>query len=312
MIIDMHCDTIGKIMHEGNSELKSNNLSVDINKLKKGNSLAQFFAMFIYLEKNPKTFNRAMDMINVFYREIEKNSHDIAVARNYKELMNNNKSGKISAFLTIEEGEAIEGSLKNLQNFYDLGVRLMTLTWNFENSIGFPNCRKEYMNKGLKAFGIETVERMNELGMIVDTSHLSDGGFWDVARYSKKPFVASHSNCRALCGHSRNLTDDMIKTLSEKGGIMGVNFEKSFLQDEGKISSVDDMVRHMRRMYDKGGIDVIALGTDFDGIDSENLEISNIGEMDKLIDKLKISGFKESDIDKITKDNALRVIKEVL
>lgn len=312
MIIDMHCDTIGKIMHEGDSELKSNNLSVDINKLKKGNSLAQFFAMFIYLEKNPKTFNRAMDMINVFYREIEKNSHDIAVARNYEELMNNNKSGKISAFLTIEEGEAIEGALNNLQNFYDLGVRLMTLTWNFENSIGFPNCRKEYMNKGLKAFGIETVERMNELGMIVDTSHLSDGGFWDVARYSKKPFVASHSNCRALCGHSRNLTDDMIKTLSEKGGIMGVNFEKSFLQDEGKISSVDDMVRHIRRMYDKGGIDVIALGTDFDGIDSENLEISNIGEMDKLIDKLKISGFKESDIDKITKDNALRVIKEVL
>ena len=311
-IVDLHCDTIGEIIDGKDVELRSNNLAIDIEKLKKGNSLLQFFALFVYLEKYPKAFNRAMDMLNVFYKEIEKNNYEIAVAKNYNDLKKNMEEQKISAILTIEEGEAIEGSINNLRNFYDLGVRLMTLTWNFENSIGYPNCEPSLMKKGLKPFGIETIDEMNKLGMIVDVSHLSDGGFWDVVKYSKDPFVASHSNCRSICNHPRNLTDDMIKALSEKGGIMGLNFAKDFLIEDGSISAVDDMVKHIKHMHNVGGIDVIALGTDFDGIDPENLEINNMGEISKLVDGLIKAGFKESQIDKIISDNALRVIKDVL
>ncbi|WP_346888407.1 dipeptidase [Clostridium sp. UBA1056] len=311
-IIDLHCDTIEHLTDNKDMELKKNNLAIDLEKLKRGNSLAQFFALFIDLYEQPKAFNRAMDMLNRFYEEIEKNNHEINVAKNYEDINKNREEGKISAFLTIEEGEAIEGSHKNLRNFYDLGVRLMTLTWNYENSIGYPNCKEEFRNKGLKNFGLETVEEMNKLGMIIDVSHLSDGGFYDVARYSKQPFVASHSNSRTICNHSRNLTDDMIRVLSEKGGVTGINFEKSFLREGGSKSSVIDMVKHINHISNIGGIDVVALGSDFDGINPKNLEISNMGEIDKLIIELQKAGYHESNIEKILYKNALRVIKEVL
>ncbi len=153
---------------------------------------------------------------------------------------------------------------------------------------------------------------MNTLGMIIDVSHLSDGGFYDVARYSKKPFVASHSNSRTICNHSRNLTDDMIRTLSEKGGLTGINFEKTFLLQGGSKSSVKDMVKHINHIRNIGGIDVIGLGSDFDGIDPKNLEIRSMGEIDKLIIELQREGYHDSDIEKILYKNALRVIKEVL
>lgn len=311
-IIDLHCDTIGHLIDNKNLELKKNNLSIDIEKLRVGNSLAQFFALYIDFAKYNKPFNRAMDMLNKFYEEIEKNNRDISVVRNIGDLEINREEGKISAFLTIEEGEAIEGSLKNLRNFYELGVRLMTLTWNYENAIGYPNCKEELRNKGLKPFGLEVVEEMNKLGMIIDVSHLSDGGFYDVAKYSKSPFVASHSNSREMCNHSRNLTNDMIRVLSDKGGITGINFEKSFLNEGGSRSDVESMLRHVMHIYKVGGIDVLAIGSDFDGIDPKNLEIGSFDKIDKLTDGLKKSGFNESEIDKILYKNALRVIREVL
>ena len=311
-IIDLHCDTIYQLTNNKALNLKENNLAIDINKLKSAGSLAQFFALFIDLNEHNKPFNRAMDMLNRFYEEIEKNHHDIEVARNYNELTSNEAEGKISGFLTIEEGEAVEGSIKNLRNFYDLGVRLITLTWNYENSIGYPNCKKEFMNKGLKPFGIDMVEEMNKLGMIIDVSHLSDGGFYDVARYSNKPFIASHSNSRLLCNHSRNLKDDMIKVISNKGGVIGINFEKSFLVEDGSRSSVEDMINHIKHIYKIGGKDVISIGSDFDGINPDNLEIGDMSQINKLICGLELAGFNGELIDKILYKNALRVIKEVL
>ena len=311
-IIDLHCDTIYQLTNNKTFNLKENNLAIDINKLKNAKALAQFFALFIDLNEHNKPFNRAMDMLNRFYEEIEKNHHDIEVARNYNELISNKAEGKISGFLTIEEGEAIEGSIKNLRNFYDLGVRLITLTWNYENSIGYPNCKKEFVNKGLKPFGIDVVEEMNRLGMIIDVSHLSDGGFYDVAKYSNKPFVASHSNSRSLCNHSRNLKDDMIKIIGNKGGVIGINFEKSFLRENGTCSSVEDMINHIKHIYKIGGEDIISIGSDFDGINPDNLEIGNISQIDKLILGLQSSGFNGDFIDKVLYKNALRVIKDVL
>jgi membrane dipeptidase len=167
------------------------------------------------------------------------------------------------------------------------------------------------VNRGLKDFGIELVHAMNDLGMVIDVSHLSDGGFYDVVKYSKDPFIASHSNARAVCDHKRNLTDEMIKILSEKGGITGINFERSFLNTNGK-STVEDMIRHIKHIYNIGGIDVISLGTDFDGINSKGNEIDNIGDIHKLSFELSKIGFNEDSIEKIFYKNAMRVIKDVM
>lgn len=310
-IVDLHCDTILKIqMAKEPKELRKNDLNIDIEKLKKANSLAQFFAMFIHLKDESDPMEKCLEMIDRLYIEIDRNKEDIALARNYAELMENNNIGKLSAFITIEEGGALKGKLQNLRNFYRLGVRLITLTWNYPNEIGYPNCIPEYMNSGLTAFGQEAVYEMNKLGMLIDVSHLSDGGFYDVARLSKVPFTASHSNARAVWPHTRNLTDDMIRVLSSKGGLMGINFEREFLSDK-PISRVQDMVNHIKHIKNVGGIDVIAIGSDFDGI-NQQLEIQNIGQIDKLISGLQNSGFTEDEIEKILYRNALRVIKDVL
>lgn len=310
-LIDLHCDTILRLMDDKEVlGLNKNDFSVDIEKLKKAGSTAQFFALFIYLKSGKDPLEYCLEMVDKFYEEIDKNSSSIALARNYTELFKNKSEGKISAFLTIEEGGAIKGELYNLRNFYRLGVRLMTLTWNYPNEIGYPNVSEEYSKMGLTPFGKNVVYEMNKLGIIIDVSHLSDAGFYDVARLSKKPFMASHSNARFVKKHPRNLTDDMIKILSDKGGVMGINFAKDFLGDKG-ISTVDDMILHIKHIKNVGGMEVISLGTDFDGISPE-LEIKNIGEIDKLITGLNKNGFSDDEIEMILYRNAQRVIKDVL
>ncbi len=154
------------------------------------------------------------------------------------------------------------------------------------------------------------MEEMNKLKMIIDVSHLSDGGFYDVVKHSKSPFVASHSNARAITDHPRNLTDEMIKILSNKGGVMGINFEKTFLgqSEEGKLS---EMIAHIKHIKNVGGIDSICIGSDFDGIETPS-EIKSSDEIEKLINALEKESFHESEIEKILYKNALRVIKETI
>lgn len=310
-IIDLHCDTIYKITNwKDEINLKDNNISIDLNKMIKGKVKGEFFALFIDREETKTPLKTCNKMLDRFYKEMDENKEIIKLATNYSEYKENIEKDIISAFLTIEGGEALEGEIYNLRNFYRLGVRLITLTWNHENEIGYPNCNKKFIKNGLKKFGIEVVEEMNRLGMIIDVSHLSDGGFYDVAKYSKVPFVASHSNARSITDHRRNLTDDMIKILSEKGGIIGINFCNKFLGNN-KISKIEDMVTHIKYIKNIGGIDCIALGSDFDGINCE-VEIKDISEMNKLVERLICSGFSEEEIEKICSKNAQRVIKEVL
>lgn len=309
--IDLHCDTVMGLMEAGDHVgLRRNSLNVDIEKLKAGGSLAQFFALFVDMQECQDPLEYGLKMADRFYTEMHKNSGDIALALNYHDVEHNRANDKISAFLTIEEGGVLKGDLAQLRNFYRLGVRLITLTWNYPNELGFPNIKEDYRGKGLTAFGCEVVREMNRLGMIIDVSHLSDQGFYDVAKLSSKPFIASHSNARAITNHSRNLTDDMIKVLAGKGGIVGINFARDFL-GSAAISRVDDMVRHIKHIRSVGGIEVVAVGSDFDGINPE-LEIKHFGEIGKLINALEENGLKEDEIDKICCKNALRVIQECL
>lgn len=238
--------------------------------------------------------------------------------------------------LTLEEGAVLRGSLSHLRNFYRLGVRMIALTWNYPNEIGAPNfCFSSTgqplftsrSQTGLTDCGIHMIQEMERLGMLIDVSHLSDGGFWDVIRYTQKPFVASHSNAASVCNICRNLTDDMIRALGKRGGVMGLNFCTDFLcepTEENRtsmggilssdcipVSQISDMVRHIRHISNVGGIEVCALGSDFDGIENL-LEFGDASGICMLADALKKDGFSSSDIDKIFHENVLRVYREVL
>lgn len=310
-LIDLHCDTMYELFINNEESLYNGDFSVNIEKLKEGKYTAQFFATFFELENVKSPFETANLMLDKFSKEMDKNKEYIDIALNFNDIKKNKDLGKISAFLTLEEGGAIESDIDNIKHFYNRGIRLIGLTWNYENTLGYPACFKDDLS--LKKFGKEAVEYMNHVGIIVDVSHLSDKGFEDVYKISKsykKPFVASHSNSREITSHLRNLTDDMIRKIGYMGGVIGLNFASDFL-GESDISKVDDMIKHLKYIKNKGGIDVLAFGSDFDGIENK-VEIKDASHM-KLINEILLkNGFNSSEVEKIMYKNALRVIKEVL
>ena len=240
------------------------------------------------------------------------------IVRNYRE-------GFLSAVKTIEEGAVYKGSPELVRFFYDLGVRKSTLTWNFENELAFPNRAVkdsqtgEYhvfpeTERGLKKAGQDVVQLMEELGMLIDVSHLGDAGILEVLDLvdPHTPVIASHSNARAVAGHPRNLTDQMLRGIAEHGGVAGINFCAAFLSEDGSgVSRVEDLVRHARYIYNVAGCDSVGLGTDFDGIDDQ-LEVNGAGEMQKFADALSVAGFTTGEIEKIFWRNVMRVYEEVL
>ena len=263
-------------------------------------------------------------LVKTFQEELAANSDLVAQARTGAEIRSNLKAGKLSALLSIEEGGCCMGSLDHLKTLYDAGARMMTLTWNYENELASPNhpCKERYFSfdpqrdqedHGLKARGIEFVEAMGEMGMLVDVSHLSDAGFYDVCSILKGPFVASHSNARAICGCSRNLTDDMIRLLSEHGGVMGLNFCPEFLEpkDQDPRQTLDAIAAHARHIINVGGRECIGIGTDFDGIGGL-LDYGSADRMGALAEGLSEKGFTQEEIEGIFYKNVLRVYDDVL
>ncbi len=324
-LIDMHCDTIWKLMDlDQSGDLVENDCSISIPGMKTAGTIAQFFACFTYIEDYKEkdgyegAWSHCMEMIAFLEKQAQMFHGDIAMARSYKDLKKNEAEGKISAFLTVEEGGVLNGQMDRLEELYERGIRLITPMWNYENCLGYPNSKgASVMAKGLKPFGIEAVERMAELGIITDVSHASDGTFADILAHTKKAdgtrgmVVASHSNCRTLCDHPRNLTDDMIHSLAEAGGIAGLNFYGSFLNENG-MSRVHDMAEHILHMIKVGGSEFPAIGTDFDGFDGvEILEISKVEEMEKLWEALKKKGVTERQLDKIWHENVERVLSKM-
>lgn len=344
-IADMHCDTISEIWEsrkqsafpKGGSpqQLSRNDLHIDIRKMKKAGYLLQNFALYVDLKKGLDPFEYVMELIDVFRDEMGKNKNDIGVIKTYDEILANERQGKMSALMTIEEGGCCKGEIGNLERLYQLGARMMTLTWNYPNELGSPNLflknelsgksaekgstlkNDEGFNlfdssKGLTEKGFFFIQRMEELGMIIDVSHLSDAGFWDIVQHTKKPFVASHSNARALCGHCRNLTDDMIRAVAGRGGVIGLNFYGCFLNETNDSHSrVARMAAHARHMLHVGGSGCLGLGSDFDGISGE-LEIQDCSQMQKLVDGLERAHFTGTEIENILWRNVMRVYREML
>ena len=315
---DMHCDTLYRLYFENNGRdtLRENSFQVDLLKLKKIKAMGQFFALFFDVkdERELKIGQTPWDVFTGMHKlykdEILKSPELIKEAFTYKDLILNKESGVLSSILTLEGAESIMGDMKKLKEIHKRGVRLMTLTWNHENELAYPNKHKDFRTFGLKDKGIEAISLMNDLGMIIDVSHLSDGGFYDVIKHSRKPFIASHSNARSLLDHPRNLSDPMIKALADKGGVTGLNFCSSFL-DGGSLCRIEDLLNHSLYLLNKGGEDFLALGTDYDGIEND-LEIENIGELEKLDSAFRKKGITSRQLEKIYNKNILRIFKEVI
>ena len=323
--IDMHCDSLAILLSADpqNANLyHSNATTVDIERMKRGGQLAQFFAVFLpppeayeMLGISPLPDAEYISTLRGYLlKNVDEHPELIRMAFNGEDLLENQKQGKMSAFLTMEDGRAAEGKLENLKQFYDMGFRAMSLTWNMPNCFGAPNSPDpKIMKEGLTDFGKEAVSYMQELGMLVDVSHLSEGGFYDVAHICKKPFVATHSNSRTLCPHPRNLTDEQIRVLSDAGGVTGLNFGPEFLNEdiECKDSTVEMMVRHIRHITDVGGIECVGIGSDFDGI-TGNLEVNDCSKLNLLEAGLRKDGFTTQEIEKVFYKNVYRVIIDAM
>lgn len=330
---DLHCDTLSVLRRaEKNGESVSfehNNGHIDLERLQKGDYMLQCFAAFVNLgDKTPGAdpLVTALEEIDVFKRIMEKYPDRIAPVYTAADIRKNAEAGKISGMLTIEEGGVCKGSLGVLRRMYELGVRMMTLTWNYENELASPNvipqneahrlwpCQPN-TGTGLKEKGFEFLAEMERLHIIADVSHLSDKGFWDIAEHSTRPFVASHSNCRALAPHCRNLTDEMIRVIAERGGLSGLNYCAAFLDNQPGPglcrSTAALMAKHAAHFKQVGGIDMIALGSDFDGIGG-HLEVDSCDKMPLLVEALRKEGFTEDEVEKIFYRNAMRFFEENL
>lgn len=320
-VVDMHCDTIGALYEaEQRGEpvsLLENGLHLDLKKMEKGDYFLQNFALFVDLGQTDEPFKTCVSMADLFYREMEKNRDRIAPVTTWKEMEENWRQGKMSALLTLEEGEVCEGNPAFLRTLYRLGARMMTLTWNYENSLAWPGKGGGVpeTERGLKQRGFEILEEMESLGMIVDVSHLSDAGILDVLKAAKKPFVASHSDARSLASHSRNLTDEMIRGIAEKGGVIGINYCCSFLEDipEGQkpVSRIARIIDHMKHIRQVGGIGCLGLGSDYDGITGE-LELPTAAALPRLAEAMEEAGFTASEVEDVFYRNVLGLYRELL
>lgn len=302
-LIDLHCDTNLKLFEAQSKALLTNEFQIDLTRLRAVSSYVQFFASWFELGAVESPFKHSLDMVR-YLKDLLVPYTDFDVLQSASQLATDNHH----ILLSIEEGGCMEGSLDKLSVLYQEGVRSITLTWNYENELGYTNLDTD--NRGLKTFGFEAIEAMNHLGMIIDLSHLSDKGTTEAIVHSKKPVVATHSNARALTQHTRNLPDDLIKGIAHTGGIVGLNFWSELLGASRK-SQIDDMIRHIEYNIKVGGEGCIAIGTDFDGINCE-VEIPHIGRIDDLAVALNRRGRSDAIIEKLFYKNAERVIRDVL
>lgn len=318
-IIDLHCDTIMKLYENPNSNLLENHFQIDLKRLQQKDFLLQTFAIFLDKQQYPQRKKTALHMYQRFIKELEKNAATIGLIKTQADYNENKANKQISALLTLEEGGILEGKIENLEEFYQLGVRLITLTWNYPNEIGTPNIlywdkEKHILEEnqtGLTKFGFECIQRMSELHMIIDLSHASDQVAKDILDSSAQGIVASHSNARKLTPHPRNLSDELIQKIADKNGLIGINFFDQFLKLKQPTNLPAAISEHLWYMYQLVGEDSLCFGSDFDGI-PVHADLNDVNSFPKIIQALKQKGFTSRQIEKISYLNAENFLQHYL
>jgi membrane dipeptidase len=353
IVVDTHSDTTSPMTDEGfDFGTLSAKTHMDLPRMKEGGLDAEFFAIYVAgkYAKDGGSARRALDMIDSVRRMVERYPDKILLATTAADVRRLKKEGRIAALMGIEGGHAIENSIPALRSFFDLGVRYMTLTHSNTNDWADSSGDKPRWG-GLNDLGRKVVAEMNRIGMIVDTSHVSDETFYDVIESATAPPFASHSSCRAICGHARNMTDDMIKALARKGGVIQINFFSGFLDEdyrkamearrekvkaelEAKYPGNADkateetykamramppvpppglarLIEHIDHAVKVGGADAVGLGSDFDGVDSLPVGMENVTKLPAITYELLKRGYSEADVIKILGGNTLRVMEAV-
>lgn len=302
-IIDTHCDTAEKWL-DNNSGLEDKTCMLTLSDMNCFKSYVQFFAAWVGKEeKCPK--KRAMAILSKAKEELQKNNIELILDLQSVESLNCH-----GGILALEDARSLEGDINNLLEFYDFGVRAVTLGWNDDNDVICGANTKNDM--GLTSFGREVVAKMNELNMIVDVSHASQKGFWDVLQVSDAPVMASHSNCYSQCAHPRNLKDDQIKALIKMGGVIGINICPSFLEENEDKACIKSVIRHIDYALSLGAEDNLCLGSDFDGIDATPFDLTCAGDYLRLIEAMEKENYSTELIDKITYKNFINFVKNGL
>lgn len=306
--IDLHCDCINKLYYScEKQDIFNNTFHVDIEKLRKGECFIQTFAIFLdedFVRSNNLVLSDEFEnMIKNYFSQIDLAKGSISHISD--KIINNDA---MYALLSAEGCGFIDNDPERFNKLIEFGVKMASLTWNYENCLAFPNSKdNNVMQKGLKKLGYEAVEFFNEKKIIADISHLSDGGALDVLKTSKMPVIASHSNARALINNPRNLSDELIKKIADSGGVIGINFYPFFLS--GSLdASIDDILRHTDYIMNIGGEDVVSLGSDFDGIECTP-QIEDISQMQKLFSEFLNSNHSYKTAEKLFYKNAERLFR---
>ena len=308
-VFDLHCDTalalLGDTFRKSGSLLK-NDLHIDLERASKLPAYAQCFACFTtsadqYTDISPvEVFERELATV---MREVEKNADLIRMAYSAADIEANKNAGLMSAILTIEGPAGFGYDPQLLQDLYAVGFRITTLGWNEKN----PLTGSHVTGGGLTDLGREYVKEAQQLGMIVDVSHISDEGFWDIAKITQAPMIASHSNSRAVCDVSRNLTDDMFLKICETGGVAGINLYADFLGENATLDTVCAHILHFLELDPTGKH--IALGGDLDGCDQLPTGFEGVQDYPALAERLLAHGIDSAMVSDIFWNNATEVIK---
>ena len=308
LTLDTHCDTPMFFPQGIHFEQRDPKILVDLHKMTEGRQDATIMVAYLpQPTENPTAFaDSIFDQIEVI---VGQNSDYVRIANTPRDLWMNKHQGLKSIMLGIENGIAIDGKLENLQQFVDRGIVYMTLCHNGDNDICDSASKTQHTHHGVSAFGEQVIKEMNRLGVLVDMSHAGEESFYQALEISSKPIVCSHSSARALCDHPRNLTDDQMRALAQKGGVAQTTIYHGFLKKDGE-ATINDVIAHLEHAIDVMGIDHVGLGTDFDG-DGGVRGLADSSELINFTRRLLARRFSEHDIQKIWGGNFLRVMEEV-
>jgi membrane dipeptidase len=312
LVIDGHCDSIGDQLEHGRwLGDRSEHGHVDLPRLREGGVDVQFFACYV-----PKPYQRhgavthALERLDQLHLLAERLPDQFVLARSAADLLRAKASGRIAGIAGLEGAEALDASIGVLRQFHRLGLRNLGLAWNYRNA-ACDGVAESRTNGGLTEFGVKVVEECNQLGILLDVSHLSAAGVTDVLAVSQRPIIASHSNARALCDHPRNLTDAQMEAIAVRGGVIGVTFVDSFLNRQNpEAAAIKDVIANIEYMLGVVGPDHVALGSDFDGW-SLAQELKDASCYPLITQQLVERGHDSRVIRKILGENLLRVIQTV-
>ena len=304
---DGHCDTISRC-EKRNRPLRENDGHLDLTRLRAYARAAQFFAIFHDLAWAPADgmFAECRRQQALFARELAKNS-DVAVqCRTAEDVRRANAVGKIAALLSCEGAELLDCDPNKLDWACGVGVKVINLTWNHANLIA--GSHRSEPERGLNALGRAFVRKAQSRGILMDVSHCSDASFWDLMEITEKPVLATHSNARAVCGHTRNLTDEMFRAVAETGGVVGVNFWVGFVAPSD-APTMGDILRHIDHFMELGGEKHVGLGADLDGCERLAGGMEGVQDLPLLWEALRRHGYGEALLEDIFYNNFLRVLE---